>query len=217
MTMVAGYLPGALCSIQNRGWYASRMVVEQVPVRDPARCGLHGSMTPVRKSRWLACIAVTLVATACSAAQTTPTTSTPPGTSLGHLTTALTCVPGRADIVPTSQKWVRVWTSQSLTVRRGMFVGAEVVEPEAYKITLGFPWATPVVSTTGTLAPTQLCRLFPPSTLPVAVYYFEAVRTGSAIVTVPLSRSWLRRSRGCQTPVSCSPLSDLRLDVTVTS
>ena len=88
---------------------------------------------------------------------------------------------------------------------RGMFVGAEVVEPEAYSITPGFPWTKPAVSTDGILAPVQLCRSVPPATLPSAVYYFEAIRTGSAIVSVPLSRSWLRRSRGCQTPALPQP------------
>lgn len=171
----------------------------------------------MRPSRLLACVAVTLMVTACGTAQTRPTTTMRVGTSSEHLTAALTCVPSQADLVPTSPKWTRVWTSQSLTVRRGMFVGAEVVEPEAYSITPGFPWTKPAVSTDGILAPVQLCRSVPPATLPSAVYYFEAIRTGSAIVSVPLSRSWLQRDRGCQAPVSCAPLADLRVAVTVTS
>lgn len=121
-----------------------------------------------------------------------------------------TCVPSQADLVPTSRQWVRVWTSQTLTVRRGMYVGLEVIEPIAYSMTPGFPWAKPVVSTSRILAPARPCESAPPATLALAVYYFQAVKTGSTIV------SWLDRSHGCDPATHCAPLSDLRVAIRVT-
>ena len=131
--------------------------------------------------------------------------------------TGSACVPDRAQIAPVSRKkWVRVWTSQALTVEKGMFVGLQVTEPEAYATTNGFPWAAPVISTGGVLTSANLCHSAPPATLPLAVYYFRAINAGSTTVIVPLSKSWLARVHSCSDTASCVSLSDLRVSVTVT-
>ncbi len=127
-----------------------------------------------------------------------------------------TCVPAQVNIVPSSSSWVRVWTSQAVTVRPGMFVGLEVVEPEGYSGPgRGFPWSDPVVTTGGVLTPTQPCSSSPPSTLPLAVYWFQATSSGSTVVTVPLALSWKRQHYGCPGDVACARLSDLRVVVAV--
>jgi hypothetical protein len=138
------------------------------------------------------------------------------GTRVGPHNIAVQCVPSQASVTPRSRQWIRVWTSQVLTLRRGMFVGLEVVEPEGYSNLPGFPWSAPTVSTSGVLARTRLCHSAAPATLALAVYYFQAIKTGSTTVTVPLSRSWLHRARSCNPGVVCAPLSDLRVAVTVT-
>ena len=130
---------------------------------------------------------------------------------------AVTCVPRRANTVPVSRGWIRVWASQDLQVRRGTFVGVEVVEPAAFSSKLGFPWAKPVLSASGVLAPTHLCSPntpTPPATLAIAVYYFEAVRHGAVTVTVPLKKGWPSHHSGC---AGCAPLARLRVGVTVTA
>jgi hypothetical protein len=125
------------------------------------------------------------------------------------------CVPDKAQVTPVSRRWVRVWTSQALTVHKGMFVGLEVTEPEAYATTKAFPWAAPVISTGGVLTSANLCHPAPPATLPLAVYYFRAINAGSSTVIVPLSKFWLARVHSCMDTASCVPLSDLRVSVTV--
>jgi len=136
-------------------------------------------------------------------------TGTPP------TVTPSACVPDQALITPMSREWVRVWTSQALTVHKGMFVDLQVTEPEADTTTEGFPWGVPVMSTGAVLTPASPCHAAPPATLPVAVHFFRAVDVGSTTVVVPLSKSWLARVRSCLDTASCVPLSDLRISVTV--
>lgn len=128
---------------------------------------------------------------------------------------AAICVPAQADITPTSTQWVRVWTSQALTVRPGMFVGLEVVEPEGYASIEGFPWSRPTLSSPRVLVPARRCKAAAPAIPPLAVYYYQAIKTGSVTATVPLSREWLVRAH-CASSTPCTPLTDLRVVVTVT-
>src|SRR5271155_4671686 len=139
------------------------------------------------------------------------------GAAVQETVAASTCVPRQADVVPSSREWIRVSRSRAVTVRKGMFVGLEVVEPDAYTATPGFPWAKPLVSTGGVVAPARKCSSSPEvSTLPAAEYYFRAVKPGSAVVTIPLTVSWLHHKyNGCQAGVYCAPLSDLRVAITV--
>jgi hypothetical protein len=126
------------------------------------------------------------------------------------------CVPNKAEITPVSWEWVRVWTSQALTVHKSMFVGLQVTEPEAYTTTKSFPWGAQVISTGGVLTPAKPCHSAPPATVPLAVYYFRAINAGSTTVIVPLSKSCLARVHSCLATASCVPLLALRVLVTVT-
>ncbi|MGO9661035.1 MAG: hypothetical protein ACLP7F_22110, partial [Acidimicrobiales bacterium] len=114
-----------------------------------------------------------------------------------------------------------VWREQTLTVRPGTFVGIEVYSNEimylpAKDIPPGFPWAKPVLSTQGVLVPERECPpLPPPSSVPTAVYYFQAIRTGSTVVTVPLAKAWRGfRCAGRDRP-ACTDPSPLRVAVKV--
>jgi hypothetical protein len=116
-----------------------------------------------------------------------------------------TCVPDQVRVI---------WTSRALTVRKGMFVGFEVVEPAGYTNTSGFPWSSPTLSTSGVLTPARPCHSPLVATLPLAVYYFQATGIGSTTVTIPLSKSWVARRHSC-VDVACAPLATLREAITV--
>lgn len=126
------------------------------------------------------------------------------------------CVPAQAAVSPVSSRWIRVWTSQSISVHVGRFVGLEVIEPEAYTSTTGFPWARPRTAGQRVLIPAQECGRTPPASLPLAVYYFRAMATGTETVTVPLSRTWSRRAPTCDDSASFVPFRPLVVTVSVT-
>lgn len=107
-----------------------------------------------------------------------------------------------------------VWTSRTLAIRKGTFVGLEVVEPAAYATTSAFPWSSPTLSTTGVLTPTRPCHSPLAATLPLALYYFRATGLGSITVTIPLSKSWVTRAHPCA-DVGCAPLVALRVLISV--
>ena len=163
-------------------------------------------------------------------ARTASTTTGPPGPPAAGAQTARgrtagrqndVCVPQRADVKVVSEGWEPVWREQTLTVRPGTFVGIEVYSNEimylpAKDIPPGFPWAKPVLSTQGVLVPERECPpLPPPSSVPTAVYYFQAIRTGSTVVTVPLAKAWRGfRCAGRDRP-ACTDPSPLRVAVKV--
>jgi hypothetical protein len=107
-----------------------------------------------------------------------------------------------------------IWTSRALTLRKGVFVGFEVVEPARYTATSGFPWTSPTSSTSGVLTPARPCHSPLVATLPLAVYYFQATGIGSTRVTIPLSKSWVARAHSC-VDGACAPLESLRDAITV--
>jgi hypothetical protein len=80
-------------------------------------------------------------------------------------------------------------------LKLGMFVGLGVVEGEPVAprdsppVVFSFPWTPPAVSTQGVLSATRECHTTGVSTLPLAVYLFEAVSTGKVIVTIPLAKA----------------------------
>ena len=125
------------------------------------------------------------------------------------------CVPPQAAVSPVTSRWIRVWTSQSITVHVGRFVGLEVIEPEAYTSTNGFPWTEPRTEGQRVLVPAQECGRTAPASLPLAVYYFRAIAAGTERVTVPLSPTWLRRGPSCIDTASCVPLRPLVVTVSV--
>ena len=137
------------------------------------------------------------------------------GTSPANHRASGDCLPAQAFISPVSSRWIRVWTSQSFTVHVGRFVGVEVIEPEAYTSTTGFPWTRPRTAGQRVIAPAHECGRTPPASLPLAVYYFRAIATGTETVTVPLSPSWLRRAPTCIDTTSCVPLRPLVVTVSV--
>ena len=131
------------------------------------------------------------------------------------------CVPQRADVKVVSEGWEPVRTEQTLTVRPGKFVGVEVYTNEimylpAKDIPPGFPWAKPVLSTKGVLVPERECPpLPPPSSVPTAVYYFQAARTGTTVVTVPLTKAWRKFRCPRRDRPACADPSPLRVAVKV--
>ena len=132
--------------------------------------------------------------------------------------TPVACVPAQSDIVPVTARWDRVWANGVVHLKRGMFLGLEVVEGEVVippsdpSVVLSFPWTAPVVSDNGVVNATRECPHEPEITsVPVAVYWFRAVATGTVTVTVPLTRAWTLAGRHSLVP----RLQTLRVSVTV--
>ena len=141
------------------------------------------------------------------------------GTSGLKTTMTVSCVPARSDIVPVSARWDRVWANSAVHLKRGMFVGLEVVEGEVLippsdpSIAYSFPWTAPAVSTKGVLTATRECRNhgLDITSVPLAVYWFQAVDTGKVTVTVPLTKAWVQATRRGLVP----RVQPLRVSVTV--
>ena len=174
----------------------------------PGRSGTDSSPVPSKFTmtwrRWITCVVLVTVGTtasACGPGRTMPQQAGP-------------CVPPEAATTPVSSRWVRVWTSKSVTARVGMFVGVEVIEPEVYTATRGFPWKKPQTTGSHVLVPARECETPPPTTLPLAVYYYLASGTGTETVTVPLSKTWLWNA-SCEDTASCAPLRPLVVRVSV--
>ena len=140
------------------------------------------------------------------------------GTSGLRTTTAVSCVPRQSDLVPVTARWDRVWANGAVHLKPGMFVGLEVIEGEILipkkdpSIVQSFPWTPPSVSSKGVLRATGECpHGLEVTSVPLAVYWFEAVSTGTVTVTVPLTRAWTQAAKKGFVP----RLQPLRVRVTV--
>jgi len=140
------------------------------------------------------------------------------GTSGLRTAAVASCVPSQSDIVPVTTRWDRVWTSGAVHLKRGMFLGLEVYEsgiivPKgAPAVIYSFPWTTPVVSGSGVLSATMECgHSAEVSSVWIAVYWYQAVATGKATITVPLTKAWVQAPRQPLLP----KVQPLRVNVTV--
>ncbi len=88
----------------------------------------------------------------------------------------------------------------TLTVKVGAFVYVELVEAEKYlSWPTGtkppprvFPWAAARSSDPSVLRRVALCPSSGAYTLPVVVYAFRALTTGTATLTAPIAQAWKR-------------------------
>jgi hypothetical protein len=140
------------------------------------------------------------------------------GTSGLRTTTTVACVPEQSDLIPVSARWDRVSTSGAVHLKRGMFVGLEVVEGEPVatvgspRVVFSFPWRTPILSSDVVLRASEVCgHPVSVTTVPLAVYWFQAVATGKVTVTVPLTKAWTQATNKSLVP----RLQPLRVLVTV--
>lgn len=177
-------------------------------------------MESLRAIRLIALTTLVASLAGCSTAPTTTPQTTLSGTDP---VVVVTCVPNEAELVPVADGWVRVWTNGSLHVKRGMFVGLEVVEPEGdltgppnLARQAIFPWLAPVMMSNEVLRPTRACQQTAIATLPLAVYWFEAIGEGAVTVTVPLSKEWAHTPNACPPALHCAPLQPLQVSITVT-
>jgi hypothetical protein len=88
----------------------------------------------------------------------------------------------------------------TLTVKVGAFVYVELVEAEKYLSWPAgtkppprvFPWAAAHSSDPSVLRRVALCPSSGAYTLPVVVYAFRALTTGTATLTAPIAQAWKR-------------------------
>ena len=131
---------------------------------------------------------------------------------------AVACVPEQVAQAPSSSRLVNVWSSGAVHLKRGMFVDLEVEDGDpvatvsAPRVVFSFPWATPILSSNMVLRATKVCA-HPVwvTTVPMAVYWFQAVATGKMTVTVPLTKAWTQATNKSLVP----RLKPLRVSVTV--
>ena len=78
---------------------------------------------------------------------------------------------------------------QTITVSVGELVYVELVEPAKYS-SPSFAWLTPASSNSDVLKQVPVCATKLPSTLPLRVSAFRALRGGTARITAPLAPAW---------------------------